>query len=604
LGRIPQETLDQIAAANDIVAVVESYFPLKRAGTTFKALCPFHQERSPSFTVNPQRQIFKCFGCGAGGGVFRFVMDYEHVEFGVAVRRLAERAGIRIVEEELSAEDEARVTMRSRLLTLHAAAADWFHLQLMRTKGALVARDYLKGRGIGAEVARGWKLGYAPEAWDAFGGWARGERYSQEEINASGLVSQRENEDGSPGRVYDRFRSRVMFPICNDFGEVIAFSGRTLEANPKAAKYVNSPETILFTKGAVLFGFHRTKRAIIEKKSAIVCEGQLDLITAYEAGVQNTIAPQGTAFTAQQARTLRRYAEEVVLCFDADAAGEKAAERSLVSLLAEGMAVRVIGMPPGEDPDSLIRSQGVEAFAERVRSARDFFDFQLDRLSATPDFATPRGHASVTRKLAAWVNLIHDDILKQAVANRLVTRLETSREEFGRLLVAPRRSPSGEGSEPPPERITPALTDPCLRLLASVALRDAAGRNWILEAPWRDLFAAEPEGTLVAKILEAPLEVEGEQIGGLSSFLAELEPAEEAEISSLLGQPAELHPVTAASNAWNSLVRRQNLKQIESCRARLKDPQLSAVDMVGLMDEMKRLQTHNEAIGLPVPPPF
>src|SRR4051794_31844209 len=316
--------IEQISSANDIVEVISSYFPLKRAGSAWTALCPFHQERSPSFRVNPQRQMFKCFGCGAGGSVFRFVMDYEHIDFPTAARKLAERAGIRIEEQELTPEDYAKVGQRKRLLALHAAAADWFHARLMKGQAGDTARQYLKGRGINAEIARSWKIGYAPESWDALLNWAQREGYNMEALTASGLITTREpDEDHRQARTYDRFRHRVMFQICNDLGEVIAFSGRTLQANPKAAKYVNSPEPPLFNKASVLCGLHKTKRALIDKQSAIVCEGQLDLITAFEAGVQNCIAPQGTAFTAKQARILKRYVEEVVLCFAADPAGEK-----------------------------------------------------------------------------------------------------------------------------------------------------------------------------------------------------------------------------------------------------------------------------------------
>src|SRR5581483_7467521 len=277
---IPNETIEQIAAANDIVDVIGAYFPLKRAGTVYKALCPFHQEKSPSFTVNPQRQIFKCFGCGAGGSVFRFVMSYENIDFPTAAKRLAERAGIQIVEEH------RRFKMRKRLLALHAQAADWFHQNLLDSDDAKRARNYLKGRGIRSEIAKAWRIGYAPDAWDALGNWARAEGFNADELIASGLVKLRD-EEKPDGEFYDRFRDRVMFPICNDLGEVIAFSGRVLQSDSQAAKYVNSPETMLFTKGNVLFGLHKSKRALVDKDSAIVLEGQLDLISAFESGVQN-----------------------------------------------------------------------------------------------------------------------------------------------------------------------------------------------------------------------------------------------------------------------------------------------------------------------------
>ena len=379
MALIPQETLEQIAAANDIVDIVGGYFPLKRAGSSFRSLCPFHQEKSPSFNVNPQRQTYHCFGCGVSGGVFQFVMAYESVDFPTAVRKLADRAGIKVVEEELAPGDDQRFKLRRRLLALHYDAGEWFHRTLLKTPAAQDARNYLKQRRIGLETAKRWKIGYAPNSWSAFQEWARAQDYTREEILASGIAKL--TDDSQPaGQTSDRFRDRIMFPICNDLGEIIAFSGRVLDPEAKAAKYLNSPETILFTKGNVLFGLDKTKRSIIAKNAAIVLEGQLDLITAYEAGITNVIASQGTAFTEKQAWILKRLAEEVVLCFDADSAGEKATERSVATLLDINLFVKIAQVPKGHDPDSLIRDSGPEAF-----DAVGLWRHRLLRLPALPD---------------------------------------------------------------------------------------------------------------------------------------------------------------------------------------------------------------------------
>jgi DNA primase len=288
---IPSETIEQVAAANDIVEVIGTYFPLKRAGASFKALCPFHQEKTPSFTVSPQRQTFHCFGCGAGGSVFRFVMDYEHIDFPVAVHKLAARVGIAIVEERRSEDEAQQHEARRLLLDCTRKQRNGFMKICSSATWAAPARDYLKTRGISREVAKSWKLGYAPESWDAFCQWASKEGYRRRELLSSGLVKLRDEERGD-GEFYDRFRGRLMFPICNDVAEVIAFSGRVLATEATAAKYINSPETPLFRKGRVLFGLHKTKRALIEADCAIVCEGQLDLITLFEAGIQNVVATQ------------------------------------------------------------------------------------------------------------------------------------------------------------------------------------------------------------------------------------------------------------------------------------------------------------------------
>ena len=603
MALIPPETIDQIIAANDIVEVIGGYFPLKRAGGMWKALCPFHQERTPSFSVNAQRQIFKCFGCGAGGSVIRFVMSYENLDFVAAAKKLAERAGIKLVDAEMSAEDTARFSMRRRLLALHAEAADFFHAQLLKKPSAQVARDYLKGRGIGGEIAKAWQLGYAPDAWDAMRDFARGAGFSDEELIASGLAKLRD-EENPRGEFYDRFRGRVMFPICNDNGEVIAFSGRVLEADAKGAKYVNSPETMIFTKGAVLFGLHKSKRAVIDKRSAIVCEGQLDLITVFESGVQNVIAAQGTAFTEKQARILKRFLPdgEVVLCFDADAAGQKAAERSLTSLLAESLLVRVAEMPAGDDPDSLVRSKGAAAFMARIAGAKDFFDFQLDRLASQPDFATPRGKMQAARKMAEWIGRLGDPMLREAVMHKASARLEISMTEFARLLklsAAKPLEPEAATEMREAERVT---LDPTARLLALVALHDAAARAWILAEPWRRIFGDDPDAALLVKILAADLQP-GSQ-ASIHAFLTTLEAAEEAVVSGLLGEPPPAHAMTQAHDCWRDLERRQIRRRIEAIQARLRTPNLDFAEQSKLQKEILDLQKRLIDVARPLSPPL
>ncbi len=610
MPKIPQEIIEQIAAANDIVEVVGGYFPLRRMGGTYKALCPFHTERTPSFTVNPHRQIFKCFGCGAGGSVFRFVMDYEHVDFITAVRKLADKAGIQIPEAEMTQEDYARADMRRRLLALHADAAEFFHQQLMRGKSADAAREYMRKRGLGAEVAKSWKIGFAPDSWDAFTNFARARGYTNEELHASGLVSSRDG-DGDSGedpqsavrspQFYDRFRGRVMFPICNDTGEVIAFSGRVLFAEQSPAKYVNSPETMLFTKGAVLFGLNKSKRALISAKQAIVCEGQVDLITAFEAGVQNVIAPQGTAFTDRQARILKRYVEEVVLCFDADAAGEKAAERSLPQLLAAEVAVRVMTLPPGEDPDSLIRKQGADAFRERVAAAKDFFDHQIERQVTLPDFATPRGKIAAARKLAELIAFIPEGLARDAVLNNAATRLGASAQDL-RVLIkrAPKRAALDDSDhEPPPAE---AVTfDPTKEWLALLALRSPAARIWLqAQGCDRVLDDGQADSELLIKILDA--EFRADDPASLNAWLTTLAPHEEAAVSTVLEHEVPAEPKVIAEDCWHELERRVLLRQRQAVEARLRAPGLMLEEMGSLHAQVLDLQRKIAALPAPRAP--
>lgn len=605
---IPPETIEQITASNDIVEVIGGYISLKRAGIMWKALCPFHQERTPSFSVNPQRQIFKCFGCGAGGSVIRFVMTYESLDFISAAKKLADRAGIKIAEAEMSAEDHARYGMRRRLLALHAEVAEFFHHQLLRKPGAQVAREYLKARGINGDVAKAWKLGYAPDAWDTMRVFGRAQGFSNEELIGSGLVAPRHEEgeseeaEPSPQTFYDRFRHRLMFPIHNDSGEVVAFSGRVLSKEERGGKYVNSPETMLFSKGAVLYGLHKSKRALINKNSAIVCEGQLDLITAFEAGIQNVVAPQGTAFTERQAHKLKQYVEEVVLCFDSDAAGQKAAEKTLEHLLRENLLVRVVQMPPGQDPDSLIREQGVEAFAARVAAAQDFFEYQLDRLIAEPDFPTLRGRMRAARKMAEFISMISDRLLRETLMNNVTRRLEISVQEFARMLKAP-QTPITGGKPDINATAKSVVMEPTIRLLALAGLHSASARAWLLGQDWRAVLASVPDAGLLVKVLEAPLQLEGDT-ASITGFLAGLGAEDEACVCDLLGARAPDNALTIAQDCWRELERRSIQRELTTAQARLRAPNLSDNEVTNLLKQVLDLKKRLSDIARPLSPPL
>jgi DNA primase len=597
---IPRDTLEQIAAANDIVDVIGSYFPLKRAGSAFKALCPFHQEKSPSFTVSPQRQRYHCFGCGEGGSVFDFVAKYESVDFPTAARRLADRAGIRIVEEERSPGEDRERNLRKRLLALHLQAADWFHQLLINDSRAKEAQSYLKKRGLNREIAERWKIGYAPESWDAFGSWAAAQEYRRDEIVQSGLVSLRDAENPDSD-FYDRFRDRIMFPICNDLGEVIAFSGRILASDVQAAKYVNSPETPLFKKGDVLFGLHKSKRALIDKKSAIVLEGQIDLITAFEAGVQNVVAPQGTAFTEKQARTLKRYAEEVILCFDADEAGRKAAERSLPALLGLDLGIRVIELPPGEDPDSLIRGQGAEAFASRVQAARDYFDFQIDAAAITPDFATPRGKVKFARAMAANVQLINDRLLREAVAGKVATRLGMPLADFWSLLG--RDAKSCKPAPPDPQTsssVQPLAARQPIGALTLLALGDEDVRRWISAQPWSTHLMEMEDAGLLVKILDS--EVSLSEPASLAAFAAGLDATAQTLLDTLLRERLPDNRLAAARDCWHAIEKRDLLHRRDLLLARMRDPALSHGEVTEIQKQILDLQKHLTDISRPFSP--
>ncbi|HET9417982.1 MAG TPA: DNA primase [Chthoniobacterales bacterium] len=581
---IPSQTIEQVAAANDIVEVIGSYFPLKRAGANFKALCPFHQEKTPSFHVSPQRQTFHCFGCGAGGSVFRFVMEYEHVDFPAAVRKLAARVGIPVAEERGGSDEDRQHETRRALLKLQAEAAEWFHENLLKKEFAEPARQYLKQRGIDRPVAKNWQLGFAPEAWDALLKWATARGYSREQLLQSGLVKARAEE--RPGNeVYDRFRGRIIFPICNDVGEVIAFSGRLLQSDAQAAKYLNSPETLLFRKGAVLFGLHKSKRSLIEAKCAVVCEGQLDLIALFEAGITNVVAPQGTAFTPEQAHILKRYVDEVVLCFDADEAGQKAGERSLDPLLQHDLIVRVAEIPPGEDPDSLIRREGKENFEQRIAAAREFFDYWLDRKMANIDPGSLGARMQLARELAQTVSHVHDSMMRGQVINQVSVRLGVPAPEFAALLPKqPRERASGNGQSE--QTSTPPRHD--IAMLCLLALRDGAARNLLLEQNWRELLDQTPGAELLVRILESDLRLE--DTASMNAFMASLSPAEERLVSAWLLQKVPENPLAVAEGWWNGLRQALLRRHLQIAEGRLKLPQLSTGELLNLQKQILDLR--------------
>jgi DNA primase len=598
---IPSETIEQIAAGNDIVDVIGSYFPLKRAGANFKALCPFHQEKTPSFTVSPSRQTFHCFGCSAGGSVFRFVMEYEHVDFPAAVRKLAVRAGITIVEERGAADEDRQYETRRKLLKLHAEAAEWFHENLTKREIGESARKYLKQREITGEIAKRWQLGYAPDEWDAFGSWARGQGYDTRELVASGLIKTKDDEQTSnldPRTSYDRFRGRIMFPICNREGEVIAFSGRLLKEQEGAAKYLNSPETPLFRKGNVLFGLHKSKRALIEANCAIVCEGQLDLISLFEAGITNVVAPQGTAFTENQARVLKRFAEEVVLCFDSDAAGAKAAERSLDALLENNFIIRVVELPQGEDPDSLVRREGKEQFEKRVASARDFFDYWIQREIASIDLASTGAKIQAARNLAATVSRVQDPVLRGEVISKASARLGVAPADFASLLAKQARVPRGREDTSTIETRAAASPPHDIVMLCLLALRDADARNFLHGQNWREILEQIPDTDILIRILES--EFEPDDTASLNAFMATLSPEEERLISSWLMQkmPAATEPVV--EKWWYGTCQSVVRRRLEVAKNRIKVSGLSAGDILNLQKQILDLQEQLHEFPRPV----
>ena len=474
---IPQATIEQVRHASDIVEVISSYLPLKRAGTNFVGLCPFHKEKTPSFNVSPSKQIFHCFGCHKGGDVFTFLREFENLSFVESVQRLAEQVRIPI-EFEMSPGQREEGSLKEKLRSLHEQVAQRWETTLANDARAQTARDYLAKRGISDEAVRRFRIGFAPDEWDDTINWAKSKKHDAALLEKGGLAIA-----GDKGQ-YDRFRGRLIFPICDEQGRVIGFSGRVLSAEQKGGKYINSPETPIFSKRRVIYGLDKAKRPILDAKSAIVCEGQLDTIACHLAGIEHAVAPQGTALTIDQARILKRYAEEVVLCFDSDTAGQQAALRSLDDLLASGLAIRVAVIPRPHDPDSFIRENGADAFHQLVTDAPGFFDFLLSHLCRMHDTDSDRGRVNIVQEMRDAVqktaNQVLIDTYAQKVGHRLGVDTDAVRAEFKKKKRG-FRQPEPEHDEPPPgEAEQPmAKPGPVEFWLLKLALIDRDSTNWL-----------------------------------------------------------------------------------------------------------------------------
>ncbi|HHV92945.1 MAG TPA: DNA primase [Firmicutes bacterium] len=427
-GLIPEQVIAEVRERNDIVAVISEYVELRKAGKNWKGLCPFHREKTPSFNVNPEEQFYYCFGCGAGGNVINFLMAVENISFREAVERLAERAGIPVRFENGSPEKTQSGSEKKRLLELHRAAHEFFQNNLFGQSGGL-ARQYLTARGIQGETARVFGLGYAPAEWRGLLSYLERRGFSEAECLAAGLAS-----EGRGSRCYDRFRGRLMFPVCDGRGQPIAFGGRVLDASQP--KYLNSPETLIFTKGNNLYRLDLARRGFREKGFAVLVEGYMDVISLYQAGFDNTVAALGTALTEYQARLLKRFTQEVVIAFDGDAAGEAATWRGLEILRQQGLRVRVAELPGGEDPDTFIRTYGGRAFEELLNKAPGLTEFKLGTIIRRADLSTVDGKVAATGRIIEVLAELDSPVEQNEYLRWAAGRLKISEDVLAAELEA------------------------------------------------------------------------------------------------------------------------------------------------------------------------
>jgi DNA primase len=442
-GRISDDLIDEIRTSNDIVTLISEYVPLKKQGKNYVGLCPFHQEKKPSFSVSPQRQIFHCFGCGLGGNVFKFLMEYQKMGFLDAVRYLAEKVNISLPARGQGPEDRSEYEPLYR--ANHLAAAH-YHQQLLEGVEGERARRYLKQRELSDQVIETFRLGYAPPGWDGLINRAGRHSVSAEVLFKAGLVLERDFGQG----YYDRFRDRLVFPITNVSGKFIAFGGRVLDESDEV-KYINSPETPVYQKGKTLYGLFQNKGAIRKAGVAVIVEGYTDLLSLFQAGIENVVASLGTALTSHQARLLSRYAQEAIILYDADSAGIAAAQRGLDLLLVAGISARALSLPSGMDPDQVVREKGGDHLAKSLRNAQSFIDYKLSCLLQKVNFSSVEGKAEVIEEMGRTISLIDDPIKKGLYLKEVAEKMGVDDKLIA--LAVERASPRRRGKQVPQVRV-------------------------------------------------------------------------------------------------------------------------------------------------------
>ena len=429
---IPGYLIDQIRQSNNIVEVISEYLPLKKIGSNFKALCPFHQEKTPSFIVSPQKEIFHCFGCGEGGNVFNFLMKHEKISFIEAVERLAERAGISLPKDRASREEASIISQeRKSLFEINHHAADFFHKCLKSSRSAQKAREYLNKRGLKEEIIDKFGLGYAPGSGKGLLEAAVNKGYSKALLEKAGLITFSEKRNDYRDQLFDR----IIFPISDVQSRIIAFGGRVL--GERLPKYLNSPETPVFYKGKILYALNLAKESIQKKNQIVILEGYTDVLTCHQFGVENSVATLGTALTRDHVSIISRYAEEVVIIYDADTAGVKATLRGLDLLIGSGLKVKVVALPQGTDPDDFLRSQGVEKFQREISQSLSLVDYHIKLVSQTTDLNTSEGKVAVVEEVLPTIARIKN-LIEQKEEIKKLSRLisvdeETLLLELGRI---------------------------------------------------------------------------------------------------------------------------------------------------------------------------
>ncbi|RZN92431.1 MAG: DNA primase [Verrucomicrobiaceae bacterium] len=594
MGMIPRETIERILEATDIVDLIGGYFPLKRSGSDFKINCPFHGEKTPSFNINPARQRYKCFGCDASGSALNFLMEYENLPFVDAVRKLADRAGIQIIEEASDPESDRKRRKISRLKELNNKSARFFHEQLLKNPDAAHAREYLKSRGFGKETAQKWLIGWAPRNSNLFLQMARENSFNGREILQAGLGGLKDKNNPRSG-LWVKFYDQITFPIHNDVDDVVGFSARILREDDKRGKYINTNETPLFNKSKLLFALNKARRPMGKEKFALLCEGQVDAIVLHESGFENTIAPLGTAFTEQHARMIKRYTDRVVLCYDGDNAGLAAADKTFKQLTAQGLPVRLMHLPDGDDPDTFVKKYGAEAFQKLLGSAKEYFDAKLDKELKGIDLSSAAEKTKLLQELAKSVCVMDDDLLRDATIQNLAIRLRLGVEDFRQTVAAAKadlkRFRPREDQEEKADKVEPTAIDHFIIYLCHLALNSEAAAEYLSEQleTLQECLGETLGNHVLIDILEKRPNPESE--AAKQAYLMTIPKGDRIALENGFSETIPEDPVSSACDTIAMLSARFYQIKEKALRTRLNDPGLTQEEILDAFEEAKRLQS-------------
>jgi DNA primase len=497
--RFPQTFIDDLKRQADIVRVIQDYVQLKKKGANWMACCPFHKEKTPSFSVSPAKEIFYCFGCHKGGSVFNFVMEMERVAFPEAIKLVAEKSGVPLPVMVEDSRFQARRAESEEVIELNKWALEWWELQLETSGEAKIARDYLVRREITEETTKTFRLGYAPDSWEALSSHLRQKGASQDQIERSGLVVKKDSGSGS----YDRFRGRLIFPVLDIQGKPIAFGGRTLK--DEDAKYINSPETAAYIKGRNLFGLNLTRDEIRRSGFVILVEGFLDLIVPYQFGIRNVAASLGTALTPDQVKLLGRFARKVVVNYDGDKAGVQAAKKAIEILLAEDLEVKILVLPDGADPDDFLKKFGATEYHRRRGEAQPHIQFVIDQAVGDRKLSNPADKEAAIDDVMPYVRAVRSRIQKREYFDIAMDSLRISDASLKRELWHSIRGGAGEVPRTARRAATPSFSKPTVaeQQLLELLLADDALRSAVLaklepedynELPTAPIFQALIDG--------------------------------------------------------------------------------------------------------------